>query len=109
MFQADDGSHCALAGGNGSLHGIAADAQEARGVGNRKHAGGAERGIFAERVSGDEADLVLQHEAPRFHDADGGHRDGHQRRLGIGGQRQRVSGPFHMMSESFSPSASSTS
>ena len=88
MFEADDGGHRALAGRNRGLHGIAADAQKARGVGDREHAGGAERRIFAERMTGDEGNLVLQHETAGFHDADRGHGDGHQSRLGVCGQRE---------------------
>ena len=45
---------------HGVLHGIAADAQEPRRVGDRQAAGGGERGIFAERMAGDEGGVALR-------------------------------------------------
>jgi hypothetical protein len=75
------------------LHGKTADAQQARGVADAEAAGGGERGILAERVSGYErrmprhrkAGLGLQH-------AQGGERDRHQGRLGIFGELKGFGG-----------------
>src|SRR5690606_41384161 len=60
LLQPDDRRHRALAHRNGRLHGVAADAQEPRGIGDREGAGGGERRIFAERMAGDIGDLVLE-------------------------------------------------
>jgi hypothetical protein len=91
MFKADDRSHGADADGNCRLHGIAADAQQARRIGKREGAGGTERGVFAERVTGHECGIALEIEA-RFvlEHAHCRERDGHQCRLGILRQSEPV-------------------
>ena len=75
---------------HGRLHGLAAHACSSRAVSaTLKRAGRGERRILAERMAGDELDrageaealLALQHAHDR-------QRHGHQRRLGILGQRQ---------------------
>ena len=76
------------------LHGVAADAQQPRRVGDREHAGRGKRRIFAERMAGDIGNLVLQRKAARFQRPDRRHRHRHQRRLRVGGQRQRLFRPF---------------
>lgn len=45
-------------------------------------------------MAGDIGDLVLQRKAARFHGAKCRKRHGHQRRLRVGGQRQRLFGAF---------------
>jgi hypothetical protein len=94
IFQPDDGRHRTLAGGNRGLHGVAADAQQPRGVGNREHAGRAQGGVFAERMAGDIACRLCKLEAACLKHAHQRHGDRHQRRLGIGGQGQSVLGAF---------------
>ena len=45
---------------NGLLHGLTAQLQKPRGVGQAEGAGSGQRGIFAERMTGDEAgDLII--------------------------------------------------
>ena len=57
-IEAEDRRHRALADRNGLLHRLAADAQQPRRVLDRQRAGGAERGIFAERMAGDEGGVA---------------------------------------------------
>ena len=52
--EAEDGGHGALAGGDGLLHELAAEADGADGVGKVEGAGGDVGGILAERVAGGE-------------------------------------------------------
>jgi hypothetical protein len=94
QLHADQRGHGADPDRHRLLHRLSADAQQPRGVGDGKSTGGGKRGIFAERVTGDELRLALKIE-PRFRlqHADDGERDRHQRRLGILGERQRVRGP----------------
>ena len=93
LVETDDRGHGALADRNGGLHGIAANAQEPCGIGDGEHAGCGKRGILAERMAGDIGDLVLQGKALRFQRADRCERNGHQRRLRVGRQRQGFLGP----------------
>ena len=88
-IEADDGGHRALSHRHGLLHGLPAQTQKTRCVLQRQRPGGAESRIVAERMAGDvgrapgdiEAGLGLQN--PQSGDA-----RGHQRRLGVGGQRE---------------------
>ena len=89
MLQPDDRRHGAFTNGNGRLHGIAANAQEPRGIGERKRSGSAQGRIFAERMAGDIGDLGFQVEPFGFQDPKGRDRHRHQRRLGVRRQRQR--------------------
>ena len=68
--------------------------EKPRGVGDRQTAGGGERGIFAERMAGDERDLVADTHALRFQHAHRREADGHQRRLGVLGERQGLQRPL---------------
>ena len=102
LFQPDDRRHRALADRHRRLHGVAADAQQPRRIGDRERAGRGERRIFAERMAGDVGDLVLQRKAARLERPDRRQRHRHQRRLGVGGQRQRLLRPFpHQLGELF--------
>ena len=49
-------------------------------------------GIFAQRMAGDKGSFFPDPVALRFENANDSHRHGHQRRLGIGGQGQRLLG-----------------
>ncbi|CUW87103.1 hypothetical protein AGR1B_Cc110055 [Agrobacterium fabacearum S56] len=89
VLQPDDRCHRALAHRHGSLHGIAADAEKPCGIGNREGAGSTERGIFAERMASDIRDGVRELQTPRFQNPHDRHGHRHERRLGIGRQRQR--------------------
>ena len=61
----------------------------------REGAGRGQRGIFAERMAGDELRIALEIEAGfRFQHAHDGERDRHQRRLGVFGERERVGRAF---------------
>ena len=51
-------------------------------------AGGGERRILAERMTGDIGDAVLEIDSPRLEHAERGEADRHQGRLGVLGQRQ---------------------
>ena len=94
---ADDRRHGALADRHGRLHGVAANAQQPRRVGDRERAGGRERRIFAERMAGDDR-RPCRDDRGRFgfQHADRREPHRHQRRLGVGGQRQLSSGPSHI-------------
>ena len=73
------------------LHGVAADAQQPRGVGDRERAGGGERRILAERMAGDEGGVARKVEPGLgLEHAHRRQRHRHQRRLGVRGQRQRL-------------------
>ena len=73
------------------LHGIAANAQQPRRVGDREGAGGGKRRILAERVPGDEGGVAGKVEPGLgLEDADRSKAHRHEGRLGIRGQRQRV-------------------
>jgi len=95
QFCAQQGGHGALPDRHGLLHGLTAQLQQARGVGQGEGTGGAQGRVLAEGVTGDEgrmlgqveSALVLQH--PQNGDA-----DGHQGRLGVLGQRQVGLGAF---------------
>ena len=89
LADAQQRRHRALPDRHGRLHGLAADLQQPRGIGDAERAGRGKRGIFAERVAGDELDLVGEAEALlRLEHAHHRQRDGHQRGLRILGQRQ---------------------
>ena len=62
-FGAEQRAHAALADRHGALHRLAARFQQPRRVGEREGAGGAERGVFAERMTGDEARMLGEIEA----------------------------------------------
>ena len=80
---------------HGFLHRKTAGAQQARGIADAEAAGGGKRGIFAERMAGDESRippdgktrLGLQH-------AQRGDRDRHQGGLGIFGQLEGFGRPL---------------
>ncbi len=78
--------------GTAALHGIAANAQQPRRIGERKSAGGTKRRVFAERMTGNIGNPTLQIEAARLENAHDGDRYGHQSRLRIRSQRQLVFG-----------------
>ena len=73
---------------DGVLHGVAAHPEQARRVGQRQRSGRGKRGVFAERVAGDIGRAVGQARAARLERPQRGDRHGHQRRLGVGRQRQ---------------------
>ena len=56
----------------------------------REGAGGAEGGIFAERVAGDIGGMIGEADALGFEHADDGDADRHQGRLGVFGQAQDI-------------------
>ena len=56
----DDGEHRPLAGRDGLLHERSAAADEARGLAERKHPCGHQRGVFAEAVAGEPARLETE-------------------------------------------------
>ena len=89
VVEAEQCRHGALPNGYGGLHGLSTQAKQTRGVRQRKGAGGGERGIFAERVAGDEFGVAGEIE-PGFglQHAGRGEADGHQRGLGVGGQNE---------------------
>ncbi|EZQ12687.1 hypothetical protein CF98_34885 [Halopseudomonas bauzanensis] len=90
LFQTDDRGHGPLARRHCGLHGIAANAQQARRIGNGHEAGRGKRRIFAKRMPGHIGNLVLQRKAARFERAHGRQRYRHQRRLRIGGKGKRL-------------------
>jgi hypothetical protein len=92
--EADQGRHRAGTHRHRRLHGAAADTQQAGGIGNRQAAGGGERRILAERMTGDKGDLILDPHAARFKHAQRGKADGHECRLRVLGQRQRFDRTF---------------
>ena len=111
-IEAEDGGHGALAGGDGGLHELAAEADGADGVGEGEGAGGDVGGVLAEGVAGGVGDGEIA----------GGE-------FGVGWSRARraametvrmagwvcsvslrvSSGPLKMMSEREKPRASSAS
>ena len=88
-IEPEDRGHRALADRNRLLHGLSADAQQPRGVFDGQRTRGAEGGIFAQRMARDEGGVAGDDEAglalerPQSRQA-----RRHQRRLGVGGQRQ---------------------
>lgn len=109
MLKPDDCGHRALTHRHGGLHGIAADAQKTGGIGNRESTGGTGAGIFAEGVARD-AETVSDSFNPRASRTrmtaiETAMRAGWALAVSV----SVSSGPFHMMSESFWSSASSTS
>jgi len=90
----DQRGHGAASNRNGALHGLAAQLQQAGRVGDRDRAGGAEGGIFAQRMAGDEAGAADVDAELDLQRAGGGQRNGHQGGLGVLGQRQLVLGPL---------------
>ena len=94
QFETDQRGHCAGADGDRFLHGTAADAQQPRRIGNGQRPGRGKRGIFAERVTGNEGRVALEIDAGfRLEDAQGRERNCHQSRLRVFGQRQRIGRP----------------
>ena len=93
-IRAEQRTHRAHTHRHGGLHGLTAQAQQPRGIGERKRPGGAQRGIFAQAVARDELRLVRERKAAfLFEHAQHGNGIGHDRGLGIGGERQRILGP----------------
>ena len=91
LADAQQRRHRTLPDRHGRLHGLTADLQQPRGIGHAERARCGERGIFAQRMTGDVFDLVGAGESPsRFEHPHHRQRHGHQRRLGILGQRQRL-------------------
>ena len=73
------------------LHRLPARAQQPRGVGDGEGAGGGERGIFAERMAGDELRVAFEIETGfGFQHAHRRERNRHQCRLRILGERERI-------------------
>ena len=88
-IRAEQRGHRADADGHRILHGDAAQAQQLGGVGQRECPGGAQRTVFAERMTRD-AIGALGESDPEFlfEDSGSGHRIGHDRGLGVGGHGQ---------------------
>ena len=87
--QSEQSRHRAFADRNRLLHREPARAQKPRGIAHRNRAGGGERGIFTERMPGDEFGVAFEIEAGfGFQHAD--HRDRHRHQAGLGvlGERQ---------------------
>ena len=107
---AEQRRHGTLADGNGRLHGLAAQFQQPRRVGEREGAGRGKRRIFAQRMAGDELDLILELKpcslsSTRITAIDTAISAGCAFSVSV-----RVSfGPSHMISDRFWPSAASTS
>ena len=94
-FEPDQRRHGADADRHRFLHRLPARAQQPRGVGNGEGAGRGERGIFAERMAGDELRVALEIEPGfGFQHAHDRERDRHQRRLGVFGERERLGRAF---------------
>ncbi len=92
--EAEDRRHGTGADRGGRLHGGAAQAQQPGGVGDGDGAGGGQRRILAQRMAGDEGGVALQVEPGLgLQHAQRRERGGHQRRLGVGGERQRLDRP----------------
>ena len=87
--ETDDGGHRALAGRNGALHGVSANAQQPRGVLDAQRAGGGEGRIFAQRMAGDEL-RVARNVQPGFCFENAARReaDRHQGGLRVGREGQ---------------------
>jgi hypothetical protein len=87
--------HGALPHWNGALHGIAADPQQAGGIGDGEAAGGGERRIFAQRVAGDKGGMFPEIEAGLgLQNPDRRQAHGHQGRLRVGRQGQLLRRSF---------------
>jgi len=82
---AEQGRHRPLADRHRRLHRLAALLQQTRGGGEIEGAGRAQRGIFAQRMTGDEICLGGELDT---RGAQCRHRIGHDRRLGVLGQHQ---------------------
>ena len=92
------------------LHGAPADAQQPRRIGNRERSGSRERGIFPERMAGDELRLRRELESrlrpsTRMPASDTAMSAGCAFSVSV----SCSAGPSHMTAVSFSPSAASTS
>jgi hypothetical protein len=88
-IEAQQRCHRAHPDRHGTLHGVAADTQQTRRVGERKCARGGQRRIFAERMTRHEGHVAAEIEAClRFEDANRREADRHQRGLRIGRQRK---------------------
>ena len=96
---AEQGGHRAFAGRDRLLHRLAAQLQQPGGVGDGEAAGGGQRGVFAERMSGDHDRLLSQREAALLlQHAQHGERVRHQGGLGVLGQGQFLAGAFEHQS-----------
>ncbi len=92
---AEQRRHRALPRRDRLLHGLAAQFQQARGVGDGKRADGAQRAVFAQRMAGGDdragfdVDAAFGLQNPQHRE-----RMCHQRRLGVLGQGQFLPRPF---------------
>ena len=99
---AQQGRHGAEVRRHGLLHRLAAQAQQPGGDRHRQGAGCGQGAVFAQGMAGyqghligqAEAALTLQHPHHR-------HGDGHQRRLGIGGEGQLIGWAFEDQAREF--------
>ena len=100
-LEAENGRHRALADRDRLLHRLAAQAKQTRSVLERERSRGAKSRIFAERMPGDVSRLRRGLEARfGFQNPQGRHARGHERRLGVGGQREFGLGSFeHQLRE----------
>ena len=99
----EQGRHGALADRHGLLHGLAAQAQQARRIGNRQ-ARRRRRAPNIRRANGrrrKRASRSSSTPASRFERAQGGEAHGHQRRLGVGGQGELLREPFEHQGREF--------
>jgi hypothetical protein len=90
--EAEDGGHCALAGGNGGLHELAAEPDGTDGVGEGESVGGNVCGVLAQGVAGGEGDGEIAGFEFRLEDAEGGDGDGEDGGLGVLGELEGVFG-----------------
>ena len=83
-LDADQRRHGALPRRHGRLHGVAADAQQASGFGDREGTGGGQGGIFSERMASQEGGAGSELESRLgLEHAQGGEARRHQGRLGV--------------------------
>jgi hypothetical protein len=95
VFETQEGRHGALPDRDGVLHGVAADPQQAGGVGDGKASGGREGRIFAKRMPRHEGGVPLQVETGLgLQDADRRQADGHEGRLGVGRESEVLGRPL---------------
>jgi hypothetical protein len=90
--EAEDGGHGSLAGGDGGLHELAAEADGADGVGEGEGVGGDVGRVLAEGVAGGVVDAEVAGLEFVFEDAEGGDGDGKDGGLGVLGELEGVFG-----------------
>ena len=94
-IDAEQRRHGAHADRHRPLHRAAADANEPHRIGDRQRTGRGQRGVFADRMAGDEFRVALEIDARfGFKHAHRGQRHRHQRRLRILGEGDRLGGPL---------------